>query len=518
MEETSKQISETKSANINDQEKPDIAIHDGKCQAKVSSLSFDPENWSAFRSLAYNMVDQSISFIQQIRHRPVYSDVPIPQDVSDSINEPLPEKPQGLEKVCEDFTKLILPYSGGNVHPRFWGWAAGNGTPGTVIAHLMTATMNSNAVGGAQSSTLVEHQVLNWCRQIFNFPDTSSALIVTGTSMATIVALTVARNHAVGNNRDVRLNGIIGGPRLVGYASSETHFCVSKAFELLGLGRSALRLIPTDPNYCINLDQLEKAISEDLKLGNVPFCVIGNAGTVNTGSIDDLIALKEFAMKYKLWFHVDGAFGALAILDSEMKPRLNGIEHADSLAFDFHKWLHVPFDAGCLLIRNRILQLETFSSNHSYLTARDISEDDHSYYKFGLELSRGFRALDIWFTLKEHGIQRLGQKIHENCQQAQYLVSLLSHYSWIRINTPVTLNIVCFRLEPDNLVDEKNIDELNYNVVSDIQQSGIAVPSTATLNGRLYIRCCFINHRTVDEDFNLFVNELIQTTQKHLSL
>lgn len=486
-------------------------------EAKFSNLSLDPENWTPFRLLAYNMIDQSISFIQKIRERPVYCDIPIPVHVINSLNEPLPKKPQGIEKVCQDFTDLVLPYAGGNYHPRFWGWAAGNGTSGTTIAHLLTATMNSNAVGGAQSSTLVERQVTNWCRQIFSFPETSNVQIVSGTSIATITALAVARNHAIGENREVRRKGIIGGPHLVGYASTETHFCVPKAFELLGLGRDALRRIPVDASYSIDLHLLEKAISEDLNAGNVPFCVIGNAGTVNTGSIDNLSALKDLASKYKLWFHVDGAFGALAILDNEVKPRLKSIEQADSLAFDFHKWLHVPFDAGCLLIRDKIRLFEAFSSDHSYLSPSDIPDEYESYYRFGLDLSRGFRALDIWFTLKEHGIERLGQKIHDNCEHARHLASLLARYSWIRVNTPISLNIVCFRLEPDSLLDEKDIDAFNLNVLTEIQQSGIAVPSSATLKGRLYLRCCFINHRAVYDDFNIFVDELIRTAQKHLT-
>jgi aromatic-L-amino-acid decarboxylase len=490
-----------------------------KLGAKFDSSSLDPENWSAFRSLAYNMVDQSIAFIQNIRETPIYNIIPIPQHVCDRLNEPLPETPQGLEKVCQDFSTLVFPYPLGNGHPRFWGWAAGSGNVGAIIAQLMAATMNSHTGGGAQASTLVERQVLQWCRQIFGFPDTFGGLIVTGTSMATIIALTVARNHALGNNRDVRLEGIVGGPRLVGYTSTETHFCVAKAFELLGLGRNALRLIPVDANYCIDMNQLEMVLLEDLRLGHVPFCVIGNAGTVNTGSIDNLFALKNFALKYKLWFHVDGAFGALAILDKQLKPRLLGIEQADSLAFDFHKWLHVPFDAGCVLLRDKKQQVATFSSHGRFLTAVE-SDNSHGYelfFQFGLELTRGFRSLSIWFTLKEHGIERLGQKIHENCEQVKYLASLLSHYPWIRINTPINLNIICFRIEPENFVDEKEIDVLNNNIATDIQQSGIAIRSTAVLNDRLYIRCCVMNHRTVYNDFDIFVNELMQITQKRLS-
>ena len=504
---------------LDDKRNANLTLSVEKLDTKLDSSSLDPKDWSAFRSIAYGMVDQSIEFIQQIREKSIYNIIPIPEHVCDQLDEPVPEKPQGLERVCQDFNTLVLPYPFGNVHPRFWGWAVGAGNAGGIIAQSMVATMNSNAAGGTQSSTLVERQVLRWCRQIFGFPDTSGGLMVSGTTMATIIALAIARNHALGNEYDVRLEGITGGPRLVGYASTETHLCSWRAFELLGIGRKSLRLIPVDANFCIDMNQLEKTINEDLQAGFTPFCVIGNVGTVNTGSIDDLRALKSFASKYKLWFHIDGAVGALAILSKELKPRLLGIEQADSLAFDFHKWLHVPYEAGCVLLRDKKQQLATFSSHGRYLT------DDEShyqngyelYFQFGPELSRGFRALSTWFTLKEHGTQRLGEKIYENCEQVKYFASLLSQYSWIHVHQPITLNIICFRVQPDGLTDEKEIDTFNRDVSIDIQQSGVAIPSTTVLNSRLYIRCCVMNHRTVYADFDLFVETLVKLTQERLS-
>lgn len=497
----------------------DVGSSVEKRDTNLNSSSLDPTDWSAFRSIAYRMVDQSIEFIRQIREKPVYSSIPIPQHVCHQLDEPVPVNPQGLEKVCEDFNTLVFPYPLGNVHPRFWGWAAGAGNAGAIIAQTMSATMNSNAAGGRQSSTLVERQVLEWCREIFGFPDTYGGLIVSGTTMATFMALAVARNHALGNKYDIRLDGIINGPRLVGYASAETHLCNWRAFELLGIGRNSLRLVPVDDNYCIDMNQLDKTINEDLEAGYTPFCVIGNVGTVNTGSIDDLCALKRFASKYKLWLHVDGAFGALAILSKELKPRLLGIEQADSLAFDFHKWLHVPYEAGCVLLRDKNQQLATFSSHGRYLTDDEIHYEDgyELYFQFGPEVSRGFRALSTWFTLKEHGTQRLGEKIYENCEQVKYFASLLSLYSWIHVHQPITLNIICFRVQPEGLTDENEIDTFNRDLTIDIQQSGVAVPSTTVLNSRLYIRCCVMNHRTVYADFDIFMDKIVKITEKRSS-
>lgn len=236
---------------------------------------------------------------------------------------------------------------------------------------------------------------------------------------------------------------------------------------------------------------------------------------MNTGAFDDLVQLASIARKENLWFHVDGAFGALVILDPERRHFVQGIEQADSLAFDFHKWLHCPYDAGCVLIRDGQDLLSTFSVNQAYLAnaTRGCAGDAPWYCDLGTELSRSFHALKVWVTLKEHGIKKFGQKIAENCQQAQYLASLLCKYEdFIHVILPVTLNVVNFRLEPKELdtSNTKLIDEFNIELLADVQESGVAIASTTRIHNKLYIRACIVSHRCILEDFDIFVESILK--------
>ncbi|CAF3346908.1 unnamed protein product [Rotaria sp. Silwood1] len=479
---------------------------------KINNTSLDPTDWLSTRHIAHQMLDSSIESIQTIRSHPVWQPVPI--EIRQSIeHESLPEQGQALSDVCHDVIKHVLPYTRGNTHPRFWGWVMGEGTLGGILAEMMMATMNINAGGCSHSAVFVERIVIQWMRQLFGFPKTDNGgIVVNGTSMASIICMATARRQFLTN---VRQDGIVHGPQLIVYASKEVHMCVGKALELLGFGSKAMHIISVDDKFCIKIDELKKTIENDRKNGLTPFCIVGNAGTVNTGAFDNLVELSWIARKENMWFHVDGAFGGLIILDPERRHLVQGIEQADSLAFDFHKWLHCPYAAGCVLIRDGTHLLSTFSVHQSYLadTERGCAGDKPWFCDLGSELSRPFRALKVWFTLKEHGTIKLGQKIADNCQQAQYLASLLEKYQdFIRIFRPITLNIVNFRLEPKELDTSNNesIDVFNNELLADIQLSGIAVASTTRIHGQLYIRVCIVSHRCILEDFDIFVDNLLK--------
>jgi hypothetical protein len=307
---------------------------------------------------------------------------------------------------------------------------------------------------------------------------------------------------------------------------------VTKAIEFLGLGRRNLRQVPCNRELQIDLPALEQAVADDRAAGLQPFCVVGTAGTVNTAAIDDLDALASFCEREKLWFHVDGAFGALAVLSDECRAKLKGIERADSLAFDFHKWLHVPYDAGCVLVRDGEAHRRTFSTHANYLVgaavadAASIRTDAGSvrhgqtgtdgrgaaaggpwFCEFGPELSRGFRALKVWFTIKEHGLRRLGKKIGDNCRQARLLAELVDGHPRLERLAPVSLNIVCFRYVQPGLAAAE-LDRFNSELVIAVQESGIAVPSTTRIDGKLAIRVNITNHRTRTADLQLLVNAI----------
>jgi len=272
--------------------------------------------------------------------------------------------------------------------------------------------MNCNSGGRDHIATYVERQVVDWCRQIFGFPATSSGIVTSGTSMGTLIAFTVARNAK--SPDDIRRHGLAClTKKLVGYTSSEGHCCLAKSFEMLGLGRDALRTVPADATGRMDTAALAHMVEADLAEGFQPFLVSGSAGTVNTGAIDDLDAIADLCERYGLWMHVDGAFGGLAILAPEFRASLAAISRADSIAFDFHKWLHVPYDAGCVLIKDEEAHRNAFSARREYLAAlqQGLAGGDPWYCEYGPELSRGFRALKIWFTIKAYGIERLAQSI-----------------------------------------------------------------------------------------------------------
>jgi len=306
-------------------------------------ISLDPQDWDAFRATAHTALDEAIEFLQRIRDRQVWQ--PVPEQTWRALSGPVPKLGCSLAQVYEEFRNLIFPYSTGNTHPRFFGWVHGAGLANGIVAEMLAAAMNANCGGRDHGAIYVEKVVIDWCKELFGFPSTSSGLLVSGTSMANLIGICVARNAQAEGN--IRQNGLKNYPRtLVAYASTETHESVAKAVEILGLGSASLRKIHVQADFTMDLRALKEAIEADRERGLEPFCVIGTAGTVNTGAIDPLEELSSLCLKENLWFHVDGAFGAFGSLTDAIRPRLKGMELADSLAFDFHKWAQVQYDAG----------------------------------------------------------------------------------------------------------------------------------------------------------------------------
>jgi aromatic-L-amino-acid/L-tryptophan decarboxylase len=480
-----------------------------------SEMSLDPDDWESFRASAHTALDDAIEFLRTVRERPVWQ--PLPERVRIALDSAVSVVGQDFDAVYQEFKDLILPYSIGNTHPRFFGWVHGTGQAGGIVAEMMAAAMNANCGGRDHAAIHLERVVLKWCKELFGLPARASGLLVSGTSMANLIALTVARNAR--DVRQIRTRGVGERPRLVAYASTEVHECVVKAMEILGLGADYLRKIPTDRHFRIDLQALRNCIADDRRSGLVPFSVIGTAGTVNTGAIDDLDELASLCTAEKMWFHVDGAFGALCVFSEELRPLVSGIGQADSIAFDFHKWMHVPYDAGCILVRDGDLHRSTFSARPSYLgeLPRGLAGGEHWPCDFGPELSRGFRALKIWFALKEHGTRRFGQLIAQNCSQARYLAERICAEAELELLAPVSLNIVCFRYRAPE-IDERGLDCLNENLVQDLQESGVAAPSTTRIRGRLAIRVNITNHRCRRADLDLLVSTVLAAGRKRKTL
>ena len=465
----------------------------------------DPKDWTSFRAEAHAHLDRLLDHVANIADGPVWQ--PMPPAIRHDLSEPLPVAGQGLTQVLDDFNRLILPYGTGNTHPRFFGWVHGAGTPTGILAEAAAAALNSNCGGRDHAAIQVERTIISWFCQIFGLGPKAGGVLVTGTSLANLLAVVIARNSHT--KHDLRAKGSMGLP-LVGYTSAQAHSCLAKAFEVLGLGRDQLRLIPVDASFRMNMDLLQQAITDDLAVGNIPFMVAGTAGTVASGAFDDLAAIAAICRRHDLWFHVDGAFGALAALSPDQKHLVQGIECADSLAFDMHKWLHVPYDAGCILVRDQSLQSAAFGGRPDYLTTgKALAGGDLWPADLGIDLSRGFRALKVWFTLKEHGVQAFGTAIAHNCQLAQYLVQRMTATPQFRLMAPVSLNIVCCRLEVPGFNDEQ-LDRLNVDLVAHLQLQGVAAPSTCRLHGKVCIRINIINHRTTTQDLDILLAAMAQ--------
>ncbi len=473
--------------------------------------TLDPEDWDKMRGLAHQMVDDAVDYLKTVGERPVWQAVP--EAVKNTFKSGLPKQPGDATVVYEEFLTNIFPYPMGNIHPRFWAWYMGNGTIMGALADFMAATMNPNMSGGNHVASLVEAQVLNWMKEVVGLPASASGLLVSGGSMANLVGLTIARNTLVGG--DLRKNGVQSLDRkLTVYASTEVHSCNQKAVELLGLGSDSLRKIEINDDYTINLQKLKSTIDEDIQSGIQPICIIATPGTVNTGAIDDLNAIADLCLEFGIWFHVDGAIGAIAMLSDTVRPLLTGIERADSIALDLHKWMHVPFEAGCVLVRDEKAHRDTFSLIPEYLEKAEggLAAGPISFSEYGIQLSRSFRALKIWMMMKEQGSEKLGRMISRNVDQAQYLGRLIEKTGHLELIAPIGLDIVCYRYNPGS-TDLQTLNQINRKILIELQEQGIAAPSYTTLNGRYCIRVAIANHRSRYEDFDILIEHTIRIGQ-----
>lgn len=470
--------------------------------------SLDPQDWDALRELGHQMLDDMFNFFQELPALPVWQAMPDKDRAF--FKSSVPHDPQGFVDPYQDFKTHIMPYLMGNVHPRFWGWVMGTGSPYSMLAEMLAAGINTQLGGGDHAAYYVELQVIDWFKQLFGFPESASGLLTSGCSMANLIALTVARNRQAGF--DIRLKGVSAAEaRLVMYASSQVHSSNVKAVEILGLGRESLRLVPVDAKYRLDLHELRQAVQNDRDAGYQPVCVIGNAGTVNTGAIDPLNELADFCEREGLWYHIDGAFGALAALTPDLAAALKGMERADSLAFDLHKWGYMPFEIGCVLVRREQDHRSSFSFTPEYLAhqARGPAGGATWFSDYGVQLTRGFRALKVWMEIKAQGIEKFGRLITQNIHQARYLMELVEKEPNLELTAPVPLNIVCFRYHSPDLLGH-DLNTFNEELLLRLQESGVALPSYTTLNGVYMLRACITNHRTRYEDLEMMVQKVLE--------
>ena len=474
----------------------------------IPDQNLDPKDWEAMRALGHQMVDDLIDYWAGIREQKIWR--PIPDEVKEVFDQPIPEQGQSPEEVYREFKEYIFPYNKGNVHPRFFAWIQGTGTPMGTFGDLLASGMNPNTAIGEHSAMYVDRQVVNWCKELMNFPSEASGILVSGGSMANITALTVARNSF--GEEKIRQKGLkAASGQLLIYCSVETHSCIQKAAEIIGLGTDAVRKIGVNERFELDVQLLKAQLEEDLQAGFLPFCLVGTAGTVNTGAIDPMVELLEISRAYGLWFHVDGAYGALGKLDPNYADALRAIEEADSLAFDLHKWLYVPYEVGCTLIRDAKKHRDSFAITPNYLLQekRGLSGGLDSINNYGFELSRGFKALKVWMSIKEHGRAKYAAMIAQNNRHAAYLAELVEENPYLELTAPLSMSITCFRMIQPGWGEEA-LQALNKEILLRLQEEGIASPSSTILNGKYTLRIANVNQRTQREDMDLLVREVLR--------
>ncbi len=468
----------------------------------------------AMRELSAQSVALVMDYFARISELPVFPETGAAQ-IAEQLETTLTIEGEPLERLIED-CRAVISASRHNGHPRFFGYVASPSTPIGAFADLIASALNQNVTSwrSAPAAVQIERTVVRWLGQLIGYGEDAHGLLMSGGSMANLNALLIA--HRVKAGVETSRQGLwnTGAPMTV-YASDQVHFSIVKAADVLGLGREQVRLVKSTERFQFDVKSLRERLASDIQAGFRPFCVVGNAGTVNTGAVDSLAELAAIAEEYGLWLHVDGAYGALAAMDETKRSLFAGIERADSVSLDPHKWLYAPVDAGCLLFRDEARVRNAFSSNEAdYIKVHEQeSEEAFAFWDYGVELSRRFRALKIWLMLRYYGTRRVAAAIKADNALAFELAERIRASEDFELLAPVELSICCFRYAPQKWrerlasedVDERTrandeLDELNARIMQRVQRGGQAYLSNATIRGSYALRACITNFRTTSED------------------
>ena len=459
--------------------------------------------WTAdeIRRVGYEVVDLIADHLTRVETEPVFR--PVPPDLGARIvASPLPWEPTSANDLLDEFRRDVEPYRLGNGTGRFWAWVCSPPLPMGIFAEALAATLNSHCDVGNHAASYLERQVLGWFKELIGYPADAGGILVSGGSMANLTGLAVARHTRAG--ADVRREGLQSLERpLVVYVSEEGHSSLRKAIELLGIGSAMVRVISTDDQFRMRIPELETRIVLDLGEGYRPIAVVASAGATNTGAIDPLEDIVAIARRHGLWFHVDGAYGAPAILTEEYRDSLAGLALADSVTIDPHKWLQVPVECGVVLVRDAEAMRDSFSLVPAYLRTDgrpDGVEGPTSFAEYGFQQTRGFRALKVWMALRNAGFRRLGAVVEQNIEIARRLARLVETAPDLELLAPPSLSVACFRYAPRGVTDPDDLDTLNRALVERIQLGGEAFLAGTRVRGAYGLRACIVNYRARIED------------------
>jgi aromatic-L-amino-acid/L-tryptophan decarboxylase len=471
--------------------------------ALSKKLALPPEDFAPLAQLGADFVAE---YYASLAHRPVV--VPSTAEaLRKLVEEPLPQAGCAFPELLSVIRDVVAHYNRHSAHPRLFGYVCSPGAPITAISHMIAAALNINATcwRSAPSAVEIEHVVVNWMKQMLGYASDAAGLLVSGGSMANFAALAAARSAKA--PADVVRDGMSAGARMCVYVSEESHFSVTKAAGMLGLGEANVRQIKTDEALRIDLADLERRVQQDRTAGHFPFCVVANAGTTATGAFDPLGDLADFAHRHNLWLHVDAAYGGFAALALSKRHLFARIAEADSVALDPHKWLYGPMGCGCVLYKDPETARAAFSHDAEITRPIGLARDEaFAFWDYGPELSRPFRALDLWVLIKYVGAAALAEAVESNIACAKYLEKLVSASDDFETLAPVELSIFCFRYKPTGFAGD--LDALNEQILVRLQRDGGSYLSNARIRGRFALRGCVLNYRTTMDDMQRLLEDV----------
>jgi aromatic-L-amino-acid decarboxylase len=470
----------------------------------LSELATPPDE---FREMARAVSEFLVGYYQELPDRPVV--VPTNSEALRALlDEPLPRAGTDFASLLDTVRDVIVQYCRHNGHPRFFGYISSPGTAITAFGSMIAGALNINVTSwrSSPSAAELEHLSVNWLKEMLGYPAGAAGLLVSGGSMANFAALAAARSAKAPGNV-VRDGLAASGKRMCVYVSEEGHFSITKAAGMLGLGEANVRAVKTNQRLEIDLADLERLVQQDLAAGHLPFCVVANAGTTATGAFDPIGALAGFARQHNLWLHVDAAYGGFAALAPSVRHRFDGIAEADSVALDPHKWLYLPVGCGCVLYKDAAAARAAFSHGAEYTRVMGLERNEaFVFWNYGPELSRPFRALDLWLLIKYIGAEELGQAIERNMACANYLAELVKASCDFEMLAEVGLSIFCFRYAPRGF--EGDLDALNERVLIELQRGGSSYLSNAKVGGKFALRGCVLNYRTAERDMERLLEDV----------
>jgi aromatic-L-amino-acid/L-tryptophan decarboxylase len=455
--------------------------------------------------IAARAVDIAVHYRAELPDLPVMP-VTTAADVRNRLREPLPHDPVSAEDALAIVRDIVYPFSRHNGHPRFFGYVASPGTAAAAAGEFLAAALNANVTSwrSAPAAAEMEHLVIDWLKQMIGYREAAVGLLVSGGSVANLCGLAAARAAA---DPEFERRGPSETRRLRVYVSDEAHFSIGKAARLLGIGSDNVQCIPTDAHFRMDVEELRRIIVVDRANGYTPMCIVGSAGTVNTGAVDPLNALAEVAREHGTWLHVDGAYGALAALAPSARHLFAGIEHAHSVSLDPHKWLYGAVGCGCVLYRDAAAARAAFAHDADYTRPVGLERDEaFAFWDYGIELSRPFRALPVWLQIKLWGIRKLAAAIESNMECARHFGALVEAAEDFELLTPVGLSIFCFRWRPAGYAGD--LDVLNEKVLIELQRAGGSYLSNTRIGGRFALRGCVLNHRTRLQDMERLLEDV----------